>query len=500
MAQALRPGTRETVAAPPDIGSRASHLLHPHHFRQRHHAAAILVVVVLAVVTFQVFPGRDVTVIEDGAAYRVSTTFDAPQDAIDAASVSLRPGDRVLSGSVGSYESVAVLRARPVVIEVDGRLMEVRTHAATVSGALAEAGIALDPSDRVMLDGHSATARSSLASAAFVSRRAQPVTYEVAALSPDAVRVSVVRARPVTVLVDTLRVELSSAEETVAGVLNDLGLTVREGDLVRPGLDTPVTAGMTVRLANARTVNLRFDGQDQVLYTQAATVEDVLAILGVDPGEDELLSPSRDTPITNGMSLVIGLTRTIDEVAEEVIQPPTAYETDPSLPAGQVRVVPGAPGLKQTTYRVTYKNGEQIARSPVGAPLVLRPAVATRHITGGKAAGGGRPTLNVPGYSGPYTRAITVRATWYNASHGVWAPGDPNYGRTFTGVMVDYGVCAVDPSVIPLGTRFYVPGYGTCVAADTGGLVRGNTVDLGFPEAAGESPWNTQTLDIYILD
>jgi 3D (Asp-Asp-Asp) domain-containing protein len=66
--------------------------------------------------------------------------------------------------------------------------------------------------------------------------------------------------------------------------------------------------------------------------------------------------------------------------------------------------------------------------------------------------------------------------------------------------MVGYGICAVDPTVIPLGTRFYVPGYGTCLAADTGGLVKGMTVDLGFPEEAGNNPWATQTLDIYILD
>ena len=69
--------------------------------------------------------------------------------------------------------------------------------------------------------------------------------------------------------------------------------------------------------------------------------------------------------------------------------------------------------------------------------------------------------------------------------------------------VVDLAVkdlCAVDPLVIPLGTRFYVPGYGTCLAADTGGLVKGNHVDLGFPEEAGQNPWNPQNLDIYILD
>ncbi len=500
MAQALRPRPRDTGVTPQRIPSRPAPLIHPRHFRQRHHAAAILVVVVLAAVTFQLFPRREVTVFRDGAAYRVSTTFNTDSDALDAASVSLAPGDRVLSGVGGSHASLAVQRARPVRIAVDGGLVEVRTHATTVSGVLADAGVVLHPGDRVLIDGTAATSRSSLASAALISRRSLPITYEVAALAPTQVAVSVVRARPVTVFVDTLKVDLSSAAATVEGVLADLGMTVREGDLVRPALDAPITAGLTIRLAKARSVSLRFDGVDQLLYTQAETVADVLLLLGVEPGPRDLLSPPRETAISNGMSIVIGLTRTFDEVVEDSVPPAIVYESDATLPAGQVRVIPGTPGLKLTTYRVTLENGVETARVVSGTPTVLRPPTPSRHISGSTQSGAGRTTLDVPGYSGPYARAVTVRATWYNATHGVWSLDDPNYGRTATGAIVSYGICAVDPRVIPLGTRFYVPGYGTCLAADTGGLVRGNTVDLGFPEEAGNSPWATQTLDIYILD
>lgn len=498
MAQALRSRTREKSSASHRIATRAAPPIHPHHFRRRHHAAAITVVVLLAVLLFQVFPGREVTVFKDGSAYRVSTTFDTESDALEAAAVRLEPGDRVLAGYGGSYASVAVQRARPVVIEVDGATLELRTHSATVAGVLAESGLDLREGDRVLLDGHAATTRSSLASAAYVARRAQPVTHEVAALSPNTLRVSVVRARPVAVMVDTLQVELSSAATTVAGVLADMGMTVREGDLVRPALDTAVTAGLTIRLAKARSVNLRLDGVEQVLYTQARTVKDVLMILGVSPGPDDVVSPPPETPITNGMDVVIGLTRVVSEVTEESVPPAIAYENDPTLVSGQVRVLPGTPGLKQTTYTVTYKNGVEASRVATGS-VIARAAVPTRHVTGTSVAGEGQTTLDVPGYNGPYTSKLTVKATWYNATHGAWPAGDPNYGRTATGIMLDYGVCAVDPAVIPLGTRFYVPGYGTCLAADTGGLVKGNHVDLGFPEESGWNPWHTQTLDIYIL-
>ena len=57
-------------------------------------------------------------------------------------------------------------------------------------------------------------------------------------------------------------------------------------------------------------------------------------------------------------------------------------------------------------------------------------------------------------------------------------------GRTATGLPTAPGVVAVDPSVIPLGTRMTIPGYGEAIAADTGGAVHGNTIDLWFASTA----------------
>jgi 3D (Asp-Asp-Asp) domain-containing protein/septal ring factor EnvC (AmiA/AmiB activator) len=82
-------------------------------------------------------------------------------------------------------------------------------------------------------------------------------------------------------------------------------------------------------------------------------------------------------------------------------------------------------------------------------------------------------------------RSITVTATGYALK-----------GATATGVAVGYGIVAVDPSVIPLGTRMTVPGYGKGVAADTGGAVRGARIDLWFPTRAEALAWGTRTVTI----
>ena len=72
----------------------------------------------------------------------------------------------------------------------------------------------------------------------------------------------------------------------------------------------------------------------------------------------------------------------------------------------------------------------------------------------------------------------------------------PCGGTTATGLPVGWGVVAVDPSVIPLGTHLTVPGYGEAVAADTGGAVVGNTIDLWFPSVAQANAWGRRLVTI----
>ena len=84
-------------------------------------------------------------------------------------------------------------------------------------------------------------------------------------------------------------------------------------------------------------------------------------------------------------------------------------------------------------------------------------------------------------------RTITVSATGYALR-----------GRTATGIQTAPGVVAVDPSVIPLGTRMTIPGYGEGIAADTGGAVHGATIDLWFPSTAQALQWGRRTVTITI--
>ena len=95
-----------------------------------------------------------------------------------------------------------------------------------------------------------------------------------------------------------------------------------------------------------------------------------------------------------------------------------------------------------------------------------------------------RPTTELSGAVAG-TNSMTVTATGYSLT-----------GKTATGVPVGYGIVAVDPAVIPLGTHMTVPGYGEGVAADTGGSVGGSRIDLWFPTRAEALAWGTRTVTI----
>ena len=72
-------------------------------------------------------------------------------------------------------------------------------------------------------------------------------------------------------------------------------------------------------------------------------------------------------------------------------------------------------------------------------------------------------------------------------------------GTTASGLPVGWGIVAVDPAVIPLGTKLYVPGYGNGVAADTGSAIKGMIIDVWFPTCAQARAWGRKTLTITVF-
>jgi 3D (Asp-Asp-Asp) domain-containing protein len=89
-----------------------------------------------------------------------------------------------------------------------------------------------------------------------------------------------------------------------------------------------------------------------------------------------------------------------------------------------------------------------------------------------------------------YTKTMDVQATGYTSTGNA---------KTATGTTPHHGTIAVDPDVIPLGTKMYIPGYGVGVAEDTGGAIKGNIIDLYFDSEQEAIQWGRRNVTIYIL-
>jgi 3D (Asp-Asp-Asp) domain-containing protein len=131
-------------------------------------------------------------------------------------------------------------------------------------------------------------------------------------------------------------------------------------------------------------------------------------------------------------------------------------------------------GYLASLARQRQLTAHQISRLDTRARRVVEQAQTIQ----ARATAPAPPVWSAPG-------AITVTATGYSLP-----------GHTATGLPVGYGVVAVDPGVIPLGTRMTIPGYGEGVAADTGSGVSGYAIDLWFPTLADALAWGRRTVTI----
>ncbi len=460
----------------------------------------MLVVALLVVLAFQLFPIQNITLVMGDTTVQVRSTFGDEQEALAAAALDLAPGDRVLVARTGDQAALAVERATPVVVHADGARIEVRTRARTVAGALALADVQVGEGDRIYVEGYRAAPGHELDGLAPGS--------VAAASEGQPVRIEVVRALPEAPVTDSTAAAAPQADAEVASVLEAVPGRRLLSVLVDPNAWRPIESSsppdMTAlyravaALPPRVLITVNIGGQVDSLRIAAETVDEVLAHLGVELGEHDRISHPLDAAVNPDMELVVLFVERVVEEYIEYTEPTIYWRDDHTLAPGEVRFVEGTPGEVRVWEEVTYENGAEISREPHSA-MVLSEPISGERLRGPVAEDGVSPVV-VDDYDGPYTQKLRVWATWYNATHG-WAPfGDPAYGITFTGVPLEHGICAVDPDFIPLGSRFYVPGYGECLAADTGGLIEGYDVDLGFPEGHPPEPWHTGYVHIYLLD
>jgi 3D (Asp-Asp-Asp) domain-containing protein len=234
------------------------------------------------------------------------------------------------------------------------------------------------------------------------------------------------------------------------------------------------------------------------VYTHVESVAELLTEQGVELSEGDRLTPDPSTPLRDGLAVSVTRVNEVIEYESTPIPFSTIYRDDPSMPQGEnVVVQAGVDGYVQHEYAVVIENGQEVSRELLSDTIVAPDHRIVAQGTAVVAAAVAEPdtTALVAETEGgsECARPLSVWATWYTAAS---AGGS---GRTATGTTVHKGTVAVDPRVIPLGTRMHIPGYGYGVAEDTGGAIIGNKIDLGYG-ANDVYDWSSGYVDICLLN
>lgn len=216
-------------------------------------------------------------------------------------------------------------------------------------------------------------------------------------------------------------------------------------------------------------VTVVVDGQQWEYVSTQTTVGGVLTEAGVTLGKLDRCSHKPDTKAVTGMTI------RITRVEEKIVTTnrPVEFETvvkyDPRHRGDNAVFQKGEPGEKTVKLRVFYKDGVQSTVQVLDVKIIRQPKDEI-------VVSAQRPELASRG--GTRVRTLRMLATAYDP--GPRSCGRYADGRTANGMKAQKGVVAVDPRVIPLGTKLYVEGYGYCIAADTGGAIKGNKIDLCY--------------------
>lgn len=289
---------------------------------------------------------------------------------------------------------------------------------------------------------------------------------------------------------------VTTFKHTVKDLLEEKNISLRKEDIVSPSLNTVLTEGMKVNIKRAIPVTIYVDGKSQEVYTTATKLKDVLSQKGITLGPYDKVNMPQDTIPFKDMYIVV--TRVDEKVITQNVDIPFETETrkNDNMERGQIKVIQeGETGKKQVVTKITYENGREVARNVIEEKILKNPINKIVQI-------GTLGLLTTSrGETFRYREVKTMVATAYDNSADSTgkAPSNPDYGITATGMRTARGVIAVDPRVIPLGTRLYVEGYGPGIAADTGGAIKGNIIDVFFPTAEEVRNWGRRYVKVYIL-
>lgn len=349
-----------------------------------------------------------------------------------------------------------------------GEKIESRTHAKTVSEALDEAGIKVSERDEIA-PGKNAEIK-------------------------DGMEIKYLPARQITINDNGTKKDVWSTKANVADLLKDENITTRPQDVLNVALDTKLKNGLEVNINRAIQLSLQNGAKKDTVWTTKTKVSDLLAEKNIKLDQDDRVSPAKDSNLKEKMTVEVTYVNSKAEKKNEQVKFETVYKEDDSLNKGVEKVVQeGKNGKKVVEYKVTFENGKEKKRDVIKENVTSNKTDKVV-VRGTKEKVVATPVSNVSTSSATSSSSSSASSTpsggkTYKMESTAYSGG----GTTAYGINLSANpglkVIAVDPRIIPLGSKVWVEGYGEAIAGDTGGAIKGNIVDVYFPNESQCYSW-----------
>jgi 3D (Asp-Asp-Asp) domain-containing protein len=311
--------------------------------------------------------------------------------------------------------------------------------------------------------------------------------------------------------------------EDAGQALHEAGIRLSRNDTV--SLPESTAGGVVeVRIERSQTVHMDVHGERYTLSTLGGTVGAVLSRSGITTGGFDEITPDVSTPVTSGMTISVVRREIVTEYKTEEIPFWNVRAPASELLVGKERLAQeGVVGERRHVYEITLRNGVPVSRVRVRIevttepqneiieygtrkpdppkPKPAQPSITLKEnaVAVPLAESGGGLLTTPSGEELAYGRVLEVTATAYTTE-------GRRQKRTASGTQARVGAIAVDPKVIPLGSKVYVeiPGgkwfYGLAVCEDTGGVIKGNKIDLFFNTESECMRFGRRKAIVYVLD
>lgn len=355
--------------------------------------------------------------------------------------------------------------------------------------------------------------------------------------------------------------EIVSYSKNVGKLLEKEGIQVTDGTYINLPLDTKLENGLSIQVINPIEYTIKQKDNIEIVKSTSNKVQDILDSAGIELDARDYTEPAGDDEVEANETInIFNVTEEIiteeSDIDFEIIE-----ENTNLLSKGEEKIKQeGEKGTKETSIKIRYIDGklvkeevlkEEVTKEPqdhivlVGIKKETKPKAkkpskkpskkvsiskvrpnpnrvrnnrrnenrsSPKSIVGSSSSqGSANSSKPITPTSKPMlsntSDIMVMEATAYDLSYQSTGkrPGDKPYGITASGMKAGPGVVAVDPKVIPLGTKLYIESmdstkdYGYAVAGDTGGAIKGNRIDLFFFSSSDVRRFGRRNVRVKVL-